>query len=288
MQRQIDPRFIQGTAEWHALRKTKVTATDARVIAGVDPWKNILDVYQDKISTILPTSVKNFAMQRGLDLETEALDLFEKITDYAMYPKVILHPTIDFMMASLDGIEVSGKAIVEIKCPGKVDHECALDGEVPAKYIPQLMHQMECSGLKKAYYFSYAVTSYKVLEVHFDEKYVENLLKEEKEFWNCVLTKTEPKSKKKYIEMTTKEWIDAATEYRDLQRQIKNLENRQRACKNKLLAIAAGQQVQGAGLTISKTIKRGIVEYQNIPELKTVDLEKYRKESREEWNVRVQ
>jgi putative phage-type endonuclease len=280
----MNPQFIQGTPQWHALRKTKIAASDAPAIMQVSPWKTPLDVWNEKCH--LPCKDKKSPfMQRGLDLEPQALQTFEQITGYLMMPKVVLHPTIDYLMASLDGMELSGKAIVEIKCPGQIDHNCALDGEVPAKYIPQLMHQMECSGLKKAYYFSYTLTSYKVLEVHFDEKYVENLLKEEAEFWNCVLTKTEPKSKKNYIQMNSQEWTDAANQYKEIGRQISLLEDQRKAYKDCLFAMANGMQTQGAGVTLSKITRRGKVDVDALAKDAKLDPEKYREPSKEEWRI---
>lgn len=276
----------QGTQEWHALRKTKVTATDARVIAGVDPWKTTLKVWEDKLSPEV-SSYDNEDMKRGRDLEPIALTKFEELTNYLMVPKVVLHPTINYLMASLDGMEISGKAIVEIKCPrddGKT-HQCAMDGEIPSMYIPQLMHQMECSGLKKAYYFSYTSKSQKVLELHYDPLYVENLLREEAEFWNCVLTKTEPKSKKNYIHMDSKEWKDAATEYLQIKKQIADLERRQKTLKDSLFSMSNGMQATGSGVTLSKIFRKGQIDYSEIPELKTINLEKHRKPSKEEWRV---
>lgn len=286
MQTQIDQRFIQGTAEWHALRKTKVTATDAAPILGVAYRKTVLEAYNDKLSSAVST-YDNEDMKRGRDLEKQALAKFEDITSYLMTSKVVLHPTIDYMMASLDGMELSGKAIVEIKCPrpeGK-SHEMAMSGEIPSYYVPQLMHQMECSGLKKAYYFSYTLTSYKILELHYDEKYIQNLLKEEAEFWNCVITKTEPKSKKNYIHMDSKEWTDAAQNYRDIDRQIKALEKRKQAYKDSLFAIADGKQSTGADVTISKITRKGVVDIEALASNEKINIEKYRKPSKEEWRL---
>ena len=43
---------------------------------------------------------------------------------------------INWMIASLDGIDIDNKTLVEIKCPGEIDHSCAMDGQVPEKYPP--------------------------------------------------------------------------------------------------------------------------------------------------------
>lgn len=297
MKQQTDPRFIQGTPEWHALRKTKVTATDARSIAGVDPWKSILTIWKEKQEDEVST-YDNESMRRGREIEPQALEILEDLTGHLMTPKVVLHPTIGFMMASLDAMEISGNAIGEFKSHlvGSKDYECAMDGEVPAIYYPQLQHQMEVVKLPRSYYLScltekdifsgkYYIKSYKLLEVHFDEKYVENLLKEEAEFWQCVLTKTEPKSKKNFTQMTSKEWTDAATKYKEIGKQISFLEDQRRAYKDSLLAMADGQQAQGGGVTLSKIVRKGRVDVDSLARDAKLDPEKYREPSKEEWRL---
>ena len=280
----------QRTREWLELRQKYVGSSDAPAIMGVSPWKTATDIYHDKISTIPSEFSICSWMQRGIDLEPQALEKFEELTGYLMLPdKILFNPKIDFIMSSLDGLEVNGKAIVEIKCPGKKDHEMALDGQVPEKYMPQLQHQMLTTGLQKVYYFSYAVTSWKILEVYFDEEYANNLLKKEKEFWDCVINKTEPEmSNKDYILMDSPEWNNAAQEWKTIQQQIKELESRQKEVKDRLLTIASGRPSKGYNVTVSRTIKKGAIDYAKVPELDGVDLDAYRKDSREEWGVRVQ
>lgn len=103
--------FIQGTPEWHQLRKTKITATDACVIMGVSPWKTRLQLYHEKLSND-PPKPPNYAMQRGLDLEPIARDLYIAKTGIYVEPKVIIN---EWAMCSLDGISSCGFHAVEIK-----------------------------------------------------------------------------------------------------------------------------------------------------------------------------
>lgn len=279
--------IIQRTPEWLEMRRRFIGASDSGIIMNMNPFPNNTpkDLWERKLG-LAPELEENDDMRRGNLLEKPALELFEKLTGYMCIPKVVFHPTISFMMASLDGMDIEGKAIVEIKAPRKISDQI-MDGEIPSYHFPQLQHQMEVSGLRKSYYLAYTETSYKLIEVHYDQNYVENLLKEEAEFWDCVLTKTEPKVKSRYQQMTSKEWTHAADEYRDITRQIKVLEARQRACKDRLFAIAAGTPSQGGGVTVSKTIKKGIVDIELFAKDTGRDPEQYRKESREEWSVRV-
>jgi hypothetical protein len=41
----------------------------------------------------------------------------------------------------------------------------------------------------------------------------------------------------------------------------------------------------GGGIELQRITKKGSIEYDNIPELDFVDLEKYRKESSEYWKI---
>jgi len=288
----LPQRFIQGTAEWRAFRKTKVCASDAAPVMGANPWKNNVIIWKQKLG-LLPEDEENEDMKRGRELEPVARDMFEKLTDFLMVPKVVLHPTINYMMSSLDGMEISGKAILEIKCPRK-HPECVLDGEVPVYHMPQLQHQMITTGLKKAYYFSYTTSSYKLLEVYLDEEYAKNLLKKEADFWHCVQTETEPKIEKTHITMNSQEWKNAADQYKDIRRQLKDLEKRKLATKNSLLAMSNGIPSDGAGITLSKIIRKGELDIESLlsnPKIKAlidskeINLDEYKKPSKEEWRI---
>ena len=85
-------------------------------------------------------------------------------------------------MASVDALSIDGKILVEIKCPGQYDHEKALDGIIPKKYIPQLYHQMIVLELKTMKYFSYSEDSNIMLDLAYDEDYANYLIDKEREF----------------------------------------------------------------------------------------------------------
>ena len=116
--------LIQQSNEWLELRKNKIGASDAPVIMHVSPWKTPYQLWEEKLG--LKESFSSSAMKRGLEMEESARKAFEKETGLVVFPQVLFHKEHEWMMASLDGIDIEGKNIVEIKCPGKVDHEIAL------------------------------------------------------------------------------------------------------------------------------------------------------------------
>lgn len=52
----------QGSAEWLALRRTKITASDAGVITQLNPWKTPRDLFFEKYGFI--EIIENEAMRR--------------------------------------------------------------------------------------------------------------------------------------------------------------------------------------------------------------------------------
>lgn len=190
-------KIQQQTKQWLEWRRNKITATDAPVIMGVSPYKNIDKLYEEKVKCYEP--IVNPYMQRGKDLEPIALEAFEKETGLIMFPVVGCHDEIDWMAASFDGMTIEADAIVEIKCPGKKDHSEAKLGKVPKKYLPQLQHQIHVAGVEFSYYFSFDGDKGIILEVKRDQVFIEKMIEEEKIFWDCIQTFTPPNIDKEKI-----------------------------------------------------------------------------------------
>lgn len=275
----------QRSPEWHEFRRNHIGASDAPAIMGVSPWKDVKQLYNEKTSMPEISDNSNAAMRRGLQLEPVALALFEDETGYLMSPSVLVHPYIKFMSASLDGIELDGKCIVEIKCPGSEDHKIALDNAVPEKYIPQLQHQMEVCGMDWMYYMSYRSDSdYKIIEVKKDHDYTNNLILKEREFWDRVQRK-EPPEDRCNKELLNQDWIYLIDEWNQIQNNKQLNERREAEIKEEMLKLANYSPLQVGDLKITKSIRKGNVEYSQIPQLKGVDLEPYRKGSSEYWRI---
>lgn len=197
---QMPQEYIQGTLEWLELRRTKITATDAAVIMGESKWKTKTQLYQEKINGV-NREAPNQRMQRGLDLEPVARDLFTIKTGVRVYPKVVVK---DWAMASLDGIDYGQKILVEIKCPGYADHAIAVTGKIPNHYYPQLQHQMYVCDLEKMYYFSFDGIDGIIVEVMRDNKYIEKLISEEFKFYTCIRDRIPPEPSEKEMSITRK------------------------------------------------------------------------------------
>lgn len=276
--------MLQQTPEWLEMRKTKVGASDAPVIMQVSPWTTPYQLWQQKLG--LAENKSNFAMQRGLEMESKARDAFEQMTGIMIQPKVKMHKDLDWMMASLDGIDIEEKHVVEIKCPGSEDHAIAQSGNIPDKYFPQVQHQMEVCGLEEAYYFSFTADSHVLVKSYRDDKYIKKMLSKEKEFFECMQELTAPDlCERDYVNKTNDRWIQKAEQLLKIREQQKSLEVQEKEIQEDLILMAGNQNAMGGGIKLSKCLRKGAVQYGKIPELKQIDLEKYRKEPIEYWKI---
>lgn len=176
-------RLKQRSKEWLQWRRTKIMASDSPSIMGVSPYKTPEQLFHEK--THCYEQNVNPWMQRGVDLEPVALKLFEKESGLLLFPCVGEHEN-GWMAASFDGMTLEEDAIIEIKVPGKKDHQLALEGKIPPKYYPQLQHQLFVCGLSVVFYYSFDGQTGKIIEVKRDDNYIETMIEKEKEFWNIL------------------------------------------------------------------------------------------------------
>lgn len=274
----------QNTPEWLALRKEFIGASDAPIILGESPFKTAVQLWEEKLG-IRDQTAPTGPMKRGHDLEPLARHNFERSTGINVKPLVIKSKKYPWMIASLDGISDDLKHIVEIKCPGKMDHQTAVEGFIPKKYQAQLCHQMLCAGLEKAFYYSFDGIDGVLIETTLDEMYAYDIIKAEKEFYEKMNSFLPPDDKDvKYVQRATDEWMELSQELRKEVMERKKAEEvyklrreKEEELKKKLIELANQENSEGNGLRLTKIIKKGRIEYEKIPELQTIDLERFRK-----------
>lgn len=272
----------QGSPEWLALRKNKIGASDAPVLMEVSPWRTPYQLWSEKMG--LSETEQNQSMRRGLELEPIARQKFVDEIGYGVSPVVALHDSISYMLASFDGLSDSGEIAVEIKCPGREDHEMAMDGIITEKYVPQLQHQMEVADIDSMFYFSYSERSYKIIEINRDHKYIKDIIEKEKAFWDCMQNLEAPDLiDRDYIKMENPEWDELEKEWMYLSQ----FENRKEQVRKRLIEIAQNKNARGNYIKLSKVMRKGNVDYKSVPALTGIDLEKYRKGTIETYRIGV-
>lgn len=275
----------QQTQEWHEFRQLHIGSSDAAAIMGVSPWKTRHKLWEEKRG-LLPPSPKTYAMDHGIRMEEEARRAYEKLTGTIVFPEVIVHPEHSWMSASLDGIDITGKMAVEIKCPLGADHQEAVEGRVPLKYYPQCQHILAVTGADVLHYFSFQNGNGVLVEMGIDHDYIAELISQERAFWELVITGMEPeRTDKDGLECSDSVWLDTATQWAAVQKRLKELQEQEAFLKEQLIEMAPASHVWGGGVVLRRSERKGSVDYAKVPELKGVDLDNYRKPSSEYWRI---
>ena len=276
--------LIQGSPEWLAMRQTKIGASDAAAIMGLSLYKTPYQLWEEKLG--LREVVINERMRRGSAMEEEARKEFEHLTGFTVFPDVRFHHDYPWMMASLDGISIDDRVLVEIKNVNRSDHQTALDGKVPSHYFPQCQHQLMVTGLPYMYYYSHDALNPATVIVTRDEAYIADMVEKEEEFYRCMMEFEAPElCERDYIEREDKEWAVFASQYIMAQESRKLAEEIEDHIRKELIKLADGKNSKGCGIRMTKYHRKGTVQYAKVPELQGVDLEPYRKPPSEAWRI---
>jgi len=287
----MDKRLVQGSPEWLQTRQNMFTASDAPVVMGVSPYATPYQRWSEKVG-LAPPIEQTFPMKEGHRKEEIARQLLEKKLGLFLMPDVKFHPTLPWMMASLDAIDPSNTVVAEIKALGIEKHNLAVGGKVPEEYFPQVQAQIEVCQVDKAYYTSF----YKhhnqeegeivTIEVYRDDSYIKKLIEKGKRFWDCIQEFSAPDmTEKDFIQKSDAIWIDQASRWRSVNEQIKELEKKEKLYREGLIAMCYEHNSMGAGIKVARIVRKGNVDYASIPQLQEVDLEKYRKKPIESYRI---
>jgi len=170
---------------WLEWRQQGIGSSDAPVVAGVSPYSTPHMLWEYKTNRRKAWD-GNWATRRGHAVEPQARADYEFIFEREMPATLVQHPQFPWMRSSLDGWNAKERIILEIKCPGKVDHELAVSGKVPEKYYPQLQHQIFVASAKRADYYSFDGSKGVCIEVPFDPDWFQAYFLKALDFWNCV------------------------------------------------------------------------------------------------------
>ncbi len=175
----------QGSNAWLKYRRSKVMATDCAIIMNKNPWRSILELWNDKMGNSPPLE-ENDAMRRGKELEPVARKLFIEDVEIDMIPVVVESSEYPWMAASLDGWNEDNKAVLEIKCMGEKGHKDALIDIIAPYYVYQIQHQIAVTNADIAYFMSYRPENdvpFVILEIYPDQEIIGQIIDREQLFY---------------------------------------------------------------------------------------------------------
>lgn len=191
-----------------------------------------------------------------------------------------------------DGITLAGDLIVEVKCPfrgrqSKLWRE-AREGTVPAYYAAQIQHQLMVSGAAEAHLWVYVEGEGLLLTLRRDVTAMEAI----RGAWDTFSLYLDgdnppPLSEADSAQRDDPAWGEAATAFVAAKRNADSAEEALDAARQRLVDLAMHPRETGGGVSVVRLWKAGNVDYKKVPELRGVDLDRYRGKGREEVRVTV-
>lgn len=153
---------VQGSAEWHKFRIGIPTASnfDKIITTKGEPSKQAQKyMYQlagERVSGIREEAYQNGNMERGIQMEKEAIEFYELVTGTKVEACGIgFCDEMKLFAASPDGL-VGEDGCIEIKCPIMSTHVgYLLENKLPMDYFQQVQGQLLVTGRKWVDFISY-------------------------------------------------------------------------------------------------------------------------------------
>ena len=241
--------------EWLKYRTGGIGGSDVSIIAGINPFKSVHQLWLEKTGQAGPEQTDSEYAHFGTLLEPIVRKEFMERTGLKVRQKHMLlqseeHP---FMFADLDGVINDGgeQAVFEAKTASAYKQEVWEEGS-PAPYILQVQHYMAVTGAKKTYIAALVGGNHFYHHVvERDEEMIGKIIAMEEYFWNKhVLNGVEPvpdgseattnyfnsrfsKSNGETIALP-EEALPVCMEYDRLSEEMKKLEKAKNAAANQL------------------------------------------------------
>lgn len=170
---------LQRTDDWFRDRLGIPTASNyGKLITSTGKPSTTSEAYineliAQRITGDLPEQFTNVHIERGIELEPDAVSWFEFETDLTVTESgFVRHPDID-TGCSPDGL-IGDDGGLEIKCPADHTHVAYLrSGKLPAKYVQQVQGSMWVTGRDHWWFLSYHPTMPKLLlRIERDSDYI--------------------------------------------------------------------------------------------------------------------
>ena len=266
MKRNTVPTAKMTREEWLQLRRKGIGGSDASVIMGKNPYRSILQLWEEKTGKLPVTDEGNEYTYWGNVMEPIIRKEFMNRTGLKVRQKhaMIFHKDYPYLFADVDGIvtdERGEKCIFEAKTASQYKAE-QWEDRVPEEYILQVQHYLEVCGMDKAYIAALIGGNKFVFHtIYRDDELIRNLVSREKDFWEgCVLTGTEPvmddsDATRDYLNQKYSNPIKASiqlqedmksvlAEYQDVDCKVKELEKQKIGLANQIKA-AMGEYETG-------------------------------------------
>jgi putative phage-type endonuclease len=275
----------QGSPEWLKYRLKMRNASETAAVLGESPWCSPYQLWLQK--TGRSVAAVTAAMQHGTDMEPVARGAYEAQTNNIMQPLVLQDGSYS---ASLDGMNLDGDLLVEIKCPYKGRDSAlwkeATAGHVPGHYWLQVQHQLMTAGAVLAHVWVFDGQHGLLIPVERDEAAMERIRQGWEAFQRYLDSDTPPPlTDADTVIREDGAWSAAAKAFTKAKAAVDFADAVLAQAREALVTLALHPRETGGGVSVTRFWKAGAVAYAKVPELKGVDLQKYRGKTRQEVRV---
>ena len=279
--------YEQNSPAWHEWRASVYGASDAAAMLDISPYKSRDTLLQEK-ATGNRAPVNDWMkclFAAGHAAEAAIMPELEARIGEPLYN--LVGESDNNIAASFDGITYDHKTIVEHKLlrnstASRKRFDMAAQGELAEHDMAQVQQQLLVSGAERCLFCVSDGTAENlaIAEVLPDDDWFPRIKSGWAHFAADLATYAPTHE--------DKEFLQAVAEYRAIKAQQAEIEEAEKAARQRLetLGEASGQKtLKGGGITITRTERKGSVDYSKIPELQGIDLEPYRKAGSSYWKI---
>ena len=284
--------------EWLRCRTMGIGGSDVSVIAGINPYRSVYQLWLEKTSQVEPAESGSEVTHFGTILEPIVKQEFTLRTGLSIYEPGVIYRSRDypFMLANLDGIvtDHGEPCIFEAKTASAYKQSEWEDG-IPPEYMMQIQHYMAVTGFGKTFIAALIGGNHFVYrEIERDDEMIKQLIEMEERFWTeNVLGAIEPISDgseatsdfldEKYaecdgntIELPT-ETLELCDSIEQLSAEIEKLETEKNAAVNQIKAFMKNAETGYAGKhTVTwKTVSSSRLDSRKLKEEQPEIYDKY-------------
>jgi putative phage-type endonuclease len=269
--------LIQGSPEWIQARFDHVTASNVPALYGLSPYKTALE-YATEILTRKEKEELGKAelFAQGHRVESAARDWMRANMNLDLKPLVVRSLELPCLIASLDGAEEQKGINFEAKLIGRDALNELKGGVIKEHHKIQVQAQMLATGFEKTIYFGMDPDgNAATIEIKRDPEYMAQITQLVQEFWGNLQEGKLPAPSDKDIIQVEDPQLSLLAE---LDAKLTAVTSEYEKVKEDILArYEKAGRIQGNGVIITKFWQKGNVDYGKIPQLKGVDLERFRR-----------
>ena len=145
----------QGSQEWHAVRASHFTASEAPVMMGVSKYQTRNDLLKQKATGLAPevTEAQQRIFDKGHKAEADARPMAEEIIGMELYPATATSSAVTKLLASFDGIDLMEQLCWEHKLINEKLRHATVD-TLEEHYKVQMDQQLLVSGAEKCLFMA--------------------------------------------------------------------------------------------------------------------------------------